>query len=90
MWTQLGKDRVGQTERVALIYGIFQVALVVKNPLANAEDVRDAGLIPGSERSPRGEHCNPLQNSCLENPMDTGAWWVILHGVAKAEPPPKS
>ena len=79
----MGKDRVGQTERVALIYGIFQVALVVKNSLANAE-VRDAGLIPGSERSPRGEHGNPLQNSCLENPMDTGAWWVILHGVAKS------
>ena len=80
LWTQLGKDRVGQTERVALIYGIFQVALVVKNSLANAE-VRDAGLIPGSERSPRGEHGNPLQNSCLENPMDTGAWWVTVHGV---------
>ena len=83
LWTQLGKDRVGQTERVALIYGIFQVALVVKNPLANAE-VRDAGLIPGSERSPRGEHGNPLQNSCLENPMNREARWDTVRRVSKS------
>ena len=46
-----------------------QVALVVKNPPANARDVRDAGLIPGSGRSPGGGHGNPLQYSCLKNPM---------------------
>ena len=51
-----------------------QVALVVKKPPANAEDVRDVGLIPGSGRFPGGEHGNPLQYSCLENPMDRGAW----------------
>ena len=45
-----------------------QVALVVKNPPANTGDIRDAGLIPGSERSPGGRHGNPLQYSCLENP----------------------
>ena len=49
-----------------------QVALVVKNSTANAGD-RDAGLIPGSERCPAGGHGNPLQYSCLENPMDRGA-----------------
>ena len=50
-----------------------QVALVVKNPPANARDVRDVGSIPGLGRSPRGGHGNLLQYSCLENPMDRGA-----------------
>ena len=49
--------------------------LVVKNPPANAGDVRDAGSILGSGRSPGGGHGHPLQYSCLENPMDRGAWW---------------
>ena len=44
------------------------MALVIKNPSANTEDIRDEGLIPGSGRSPGGENGNPLQNSCLENP----------------------
>ena len=61
-----------------------QVALVVKNPPVNAEDVRDVGLIPGSGRSPGGGHGNPLQYYCQENPMDRGAWWAIVHGVAKS------
>ena len=50
-----------------------QVVLVVKNPPANAGDVRDVGLIPGWGRSPGEGHGNPLQYSCLENPMDRGA-----------------
>ena len=50
--------------------GASQVALVVKNMPANAGDLRDPVLIPGLGRSPRGEHGNPLQYSCLENPMD--------------------
>ena len=48
----------------------YQVALVVKNPPANVGDIRDMGLIPGSGRSPGGRHGNPLQYSCLQNPMD--------------------
>ena len=52
--------------------------LVVKNP-ANAGDVRDLGLIPRSGRSPGGGHGNPLQYSCLENPMDRGAWQAMAH-----------
>ena len=60
-----------------------QVALVVKNPPANAGDTRDAGLIPGSGRSPGGGHGNPLQYSCLENPMDREAWWATVHSVGK-------
>ena len=62
-----------------------QVALVVKNLPANAEDVRDVGLIPGSGRSSRGGHGNPLQYSCLENPMDRGAWWATVHSVSNRE-----
>ena len=42
------------------------------------------GLIPGSGRSPGGGRGNPLQYSCLENPMDTGAWWATVHGVSKS------
>ena len=51
-----------------------QGALVVENPPAYAGDARDAGSIPGSRRSPRGRHRNPLQDACLENPIDRGAW----------------
>ena len=57
---------------------------MVKNPPANAGDVRDAGSIPGSGRSPGGGHGNPLQYSFLENPMDRGAWQAIVHRVAKS------
>ena len=58
---------------------------MVKNPPANAGDVRDAGSMPGLGRSPGGGHGNPLQYSCLENPMDRGAWWATVHGVAKSQ-----
>ena len=51
-----------------------KLVLVVKNPLANAEDIRDTSLAPGLGRSPGRGHGNPLQYSCLENPMDRGAW----------------
>ena len=61
------------------------MVLVIKNQPANAGDIRDAGLIPGSGRSPGGGHGNPLQYSCLENPMDRGAWWATVHGVAKTQ-----
>ena len=62
-----------------------QVALVAKNPLANTKDARDTGSIPGSGRSPGKGHGNPLQYSCLENPMDRGAWWATVHRVAKGQ-----
>ena len=65
-------------------YKDTQVALVVKNSPANEGDVRDVGLIPGSGRSPREGNGSPLQYSCLENPMDRGAWWAIVHGVTKS------
>ena len=71
-----------------------QGALVVKKPSANSGDIRDAsltpelgraGFIPELGRSPREENVNPLQYSCLENPMDRGAWWPTAHRVTKSQ-----
>ena len=59
------------------------MALVLKNLPANAGDTGDTDSIPGSGKSPGGGHGNPLQYSCLENPVDRGAWWIAVHGVAK-------
>ena len=58
---------------------------VVKNLPASIGDTGDAGLIPGSGRSPGGGHGNPLQYSCLENCVDRGAWWAIVHRVSKSQ-----
>ena len=66
------------------LYWTSQVAPVVKNLPANAGDVRDAGSVPGSERFPGGGHGNPLQYSCLKNPVDRGAWWATVHRVANS------
>ena len=62
-----------------------QVVLVVKNLPASLGDPRDAGSIPGSGRSPGGGHGNPLQSSCLENPMDRGAWQATVYRVIKSQ-----
>ena len=58
---------------------------MVKNLLANAGDIRDSVLIPGSGKSPGEVNGNPLHYSCLENPMDRGAWWATVHGVVKSQ-----
>ena len=57
-----------------------QVVLVVKNLPTNAGGVRDLSSISGSGRSPGGGEGNPLQCSCMDNPMDRGAWWNTIHG----------
>ena len=57
---------------------------MVKNAPADGGDLRDSGSIPGLGRSPGGGHSNPLQYSCLENPMDRKAWWSTVHGVVKS------
>ena len=67
-----------------VLYGASQVALVVKNLFANAGDIRDVGLIPGSGKSPGEENGSPLQYFCLENPVDRGACGPVVHGVAKS------
>ena len=58
---------------------------MVKNPYASAGEVRDVGLTPGLGRSPGGGHGNPLQYSCLQNPMDRGAWHTTVHRVAECQ-----
>ena len=55
-----------------------------KESICNAGDAGDLSSIPGSGRSPGGGRGNPLQYSCLENPMDRGAWWATVHGVSKS------
>ena len=80
------------TKKIATLhrhFGASQVSLVVKKKKkkktlpANAGDLRDARSIPRSGTAPEGGHGNPLQYSCLENPMDRGAWWATVHGVTK-------
>ena len=61
------------------------MALVVKNPPANAGDIRDVGSIPGSGRPLGGGHGNALQYSCLENPMDLEALGATVHRLAKSQ-----
>ena len=61
-----------------------QVAPVLKTLPANAGDLKDVGLIPGLGRSPGGGCDSPLQFSCLENPLERGAWWDAVHGVARS------
>ena len=75
---------------VSLVYSKLllrasQVAPMVKDLPANAGDVRDTGSIPGLGKSPGGGHGNPLQFSCLGNPMDKGAWQATAHRVAKSQ-----
>ena len=67
------------------LQGASQVVLVVKNLPAKAGDMSDAGLIPGSERSPGGGHGNPFQYSCLETPRDRGSWQAPVHGIPKSQ-----
>ena len=61
----------------------FPGGRVIKNLPANSGDTRDLGSIPGLGRSPGAGNGNPLQSSCLGSPMDRGAWWATVHGVAK-------
>ena len=69
---------------------VSYVALVVNNLPANAGDIRDTGLIPGSGRSLEGGHGNPLQYSCLGNPKARGARWATVHEVTKGRTHPST
>ena len=73
---------------IAALYGnsrTSQVVQVLKDLPAKAGDAEDSGSIPGPGRFPGAGHGNPLQYSCLENPMDRGAWWATVHGVAESD-----
>jgi len=65
----------------------FPGGTVVKNPSPDAGDIRDVGLIPGWGRSLGGGHGNPLQYSCLENPMDRGVWQAAAYEVTESDTP---
>ena len=84
-----GEARAGQVDEVEchvfISSMVSQVVLVVKNLPASAGNARDVSLIPTSGRSSGGGHGNPLQYSCLENPMDRGARWATVHGVKKSQ-----
>ena len=64
--------------------GALQVVLVVKDMPVNTGDIREVGSIPGLGRSPGEGNGSPLQCSCLDNPMDRGAWRATVHGVTKS------
>ena len=72
----------GPSELGSIYTEASQVVLVIKNPLANAGEIRGASSVPESGRSSGEGHGNPLQ-SCLENPVERGAWRAIVHGVTK-------
>ena len=84
-WAVLEKRVTAQLDAQPVQSGASQVAIVVKNPSANAGDIRDAGSIPEWGRSPGGGYGNPLQHCCLENPKDRGVWWATVHGVAESD-----
>ena len=68
----------------SLVNQVSQMALAVKNPPVSAGDIRGMGLIMWLGISPGGGHSDSVQYSCLENPMDRGEWWAIVHGVTKS------
>ena len=82
--TELTPATAGDLREAGSVLGALQVVLEVKNPLANAGDARDMGLILGLGRSPEVGNDTPLQYSCLENSMDRGAWLATVHGVIKS------
>ena len=79
------KQKVQLCMCVCVWGGASQVALVVKNPSANSGDIRDVDSIPRSGRFPGSRHGNPLQCSCLDNPVDRGVWQVMVHGVTESD-----
>ena len=83
-WGLKESDMTEQFPLPYIIYGSSLVVQRVKNLPANAGDTGDMGSIAESGRSSGGGNGNPLQDSCLENSMDRGAWWVTVHGVAKS------
>ena len=87
LWLRIGKVTAMEASKILRVcrsHRASQVALVVKNPPANTGDKRGMDLIPESGRSPEEGHGNPLQCSCLKNPMDRGTWQATVHGVEKS------
>ena len=83
-WGCKEPDTTEHTYTCYIIYLLLCHTACVKNPPANAGEVRDMGSVPGCRKSPGGGHGNPLQYSWLENPMDKEAWGATAHGAAKS------
>ena len=86
--SEMEKEQVGKEIKRSALHctgQASQMVLVVKNLPANAGDIRDVSSIPGLGRSSGEGHGNPLHYSCLENPMDRGAWLAMVHSVAKSQ-----
>ena len=83
MWTQAGKGRARRIGKLGLTF--IQGFPGGSDCKESACNVGDPGSIPGSGRSPREGNDSPLQDSCVENPIDRGAWWVTVHRVAKSQ-----
>ena len=77
-------SKVLDAKKCTFVCWYMMMVLVVKNLPASAGDIRDMGSISGLGRSPGGGHGNPVQYSCVENPMDRRAWWSTVHGVTKS------
>ena len=83
---EVGQIKIGASScKMQFNLPASQVALVVKNMPASAGDARDSCLTPGSGRSPGRGNGNPLQHSCLENPMDRGAWRAMINSLTKSQ-----
>ena len=85
IWSRVYIISTSALKVIKVLSWASQAALVVKNSPANAGDIRQVGSIPGSGWSPGGGNGNPLQYSCLENPMDRGAWRATVHGVTQSQ-----
>ena len=75
----------GKPHFVLILYSSFPGGARGKEPTCQWGDIWDVGWIPGLGRSPGGGHGSPLQYSCLENPIDRGAWRAAVHGVRKSQ-----
>ena len=85
LWAELGQWQGKSFSQLLETLPCFPGGSVVKSPAASAGDARGAGSTPGSGRPPGGGHGSPLQDSCLENPMDRGAWRAAVYGVAESD-----
>ena len=86
-WTRVKQDGFREVRNgcQGTFLNYVHESLVVKNLPAKAGDIREPSSIPGLGRSPGEGNVNTLQYSCLENPMDGGAWWATVHGVAELD-----
>ena len=84
MWYKVGPCWLSILSIAVYTLGFSQMVYIGSDGKESVCNARDLGSVPGLGRSPGEGNRNPLQYSCLENPMDRGAWWAMIHGVAKS------